>query len=308
MTISQLRSLFLQKLDSLYSKEAINTFFYMLASEYLQMDKVAVVLHPDQLIIAKKAALFEVAIDELQKEKPIQYILGKTEFYGLPFTVTDDVLIPRPETEELVDWIVEDIKSEKLKVKSQNIKTGNQQPTTNNQQPIIILDIGTGSGCIAIALAKNIPTARIFALDSSAKALEIARQNARLNEVEIQYIQADILESPVDLSGIEHHKFDIIVSNPPYVRELEKGQMKNNVLKYEPEKALFVKDNDPLVFYKTIADFAIKNLKKEGKMYFEINQYLGNETVAMLAGKNFTKTVLKKDLFGNDRMLKTVIG
>ena len=247
-------------------------------------------------------------VEGMQKEKPIQYILGKTEFYGLPFTVTDDVLIPRPETEELVDWIVEDIKSEKLKVKSQNIKTGNQQPTTNNQQPIIILDIGTGSGCIAIALAKNIPTARIFALDSSAKALEIARQNARLNEVEIQYIQADILESPVDLSGIEHHKFDIIVSNPPYVRELEKGQMKNNVLKYEPEKALFVKDNDPLVFYKTIADFAIKNLKKEGKMYFEINQYLGNETVAMLAGKNFTKTVLKKDLFGNDRMLKTVIG
>lgn len=302
MTISQLRSLFLQKLDSLYSKEAINTFFYMLASEYLQMDKVAVVLHPDQLIIAKKAALFEVAIDELQKEKPIQYILGKTEFYGLPFTVTDDVLIPRPETEELVDWIVEDVESE-------NIEAAKGRQITNNKQITInILDIGTGSGCIAIALAKNIPTARIFALDSSAKALEIARQNARLNEVEIQYIQADILESPVDLSGIEHHKFDIIVSNPPYVRELEKGQMKNNVLKYEPEKALFVKDNDPLVFYKTIADFAIKNLKKEGKMYFEINQYLGNETVAMLAGKNFTKTVLKKDLFGNDRMLKTVIG
>ncbi|MCB0475398.1 MAG: peptide chain release factor N(5)-glutamine methyltransferase [Flavobacteriaceae bacterium] len=302
MTISQLRSLFLQKLDSLYSKEAINTFFYMLASEYLQMDKVAVVLHPDQLIIAKKAALFEVAIDELQKEKPIQYILGKTEFYGLPFIVTDDVLIPRPETEELVDWIVEDVESE-------NIEAAKGRQITNNKQITInILDIGTGSGCIAIALAKNIPTARIFALDSSAKALEIASQNARLNEVEIQYIQADILESPVDLSGIEHHKFDIIVSNPPYVRELEKGQMKNNVLKYEPEKALFVKDNDPLVFYKTIADFAIKNLKKEGKMYFEINQYLGNETVAMLAGKNFTKTVLKKDLFGNDRMLKTVIG
>ncbi|MCB0472226.1 MAG: peptide chain release factor N(5)-glutamine methyltransferase [Flavobacteriaceae bacterium] len=302
MTISQLRSLFLQKLDSLYSKEAINTFFYMLASEYLQMDKVAVVLHPDQLIIAKKAALFEVAIDELQKEKPIQYILGKTEFYGLPFTVTDDVLIPRPETEELVDWIVEDVESE-------NIEAAKGRQITNNKQITInILDIGTGSGCIAIALAKNIPTARIFALDSSAKALEIASQNARLNEVEIQYIQADILESPVDLSGIEHHKFDIIVSNPPYVRELEKGQMKNNVLKYEPEKALFVKDNDPLVFYKAIADFAIKNLKKEGKLYFEINQYLGNETVAMLAGKNFTKTVLKKDLFGNDRMLKTAIG
>ena len=301
MTISQLRSLFLQQLDSLYSKEAINTFFYMLVSEYLQMDRVAIALHPDQLIITKKAALFEVAIEELQKEKPIQYILGKTEFYGLPFTVTPDVLIPRPETEELVDWIIKDFRSE-----NRQPGTNNQQPTTNNQQPVTILDIGTGIGCIAIALAKNIPAAPIYALDSSAKALEIARQNARLNSTDIHFIHENILETPVFLTGAEHLKFDIIVSNPPYVRELEKGQMKNNVLKYEPEKALFVKDNDPLVFYKAIANFAVKKLKSEGKLYFEINQYLGSETIAMLEGKNFTKTVLKKDLFGNDRMVKAV--
>ena len=198
----------------------------------------------------------------------------------LELMVNKQVLIPRPETEELVRWILTDCHAER-------------------GRSITILDIGTGSGCIALALAKNCPDARVYALDVSGKALEVAQHNAKQNEVAVTFIQADILTLDIlDTS------FDIIVSNPPYVRELEKKEMKANVTEYEPKEALFVSDNDPLLFYKAIARFAINNLKKGGSLYFEVNQYLAQETRQLLEDQNFTDIELRKDLFGNDRMLK----
>lgn len=193
------------------------------------------------------------------------------------------MLIPRPETEELVDWIIKENKNEK--------KTLN------------ILDIGTGSGCIAISLAKNLD-ANITALDISKKALNIAQQNANENAVSINFSIKNILENQ-DLILAE--KQDIIVSNPPYVREQEKKQLFKNVLDYEPHLALFVKDNNPLLFYNAIANFALKNLKPNGKLYFEINEFLGNETVNLLHEKGFKNVLLKKDIFGKNRMIKVIL-
>ena len=191
-------------------------------------------------------------------------------------------MIPRPETEELVDWI---IGSQKVEGRNQRLK---------------ILDIGTGSGCIAILLAKNLPNAEVFALDVSEQALATAKRNAELNQVQVQFICQSILETE-DLE----HQFDIIVSNPPYVRHLEKQEIKKNVLDNEPHLALFVADNDALLFYRKIAQLAQKNLSPQGQLYFEINQYLGQEMVDLLHEMNFQNTALRKDIYGNDRMTRS---
>ena len=197
-------------------------------------------------------------------------------------------MIPRPETEELVQLIIQKTKEKREKNK------GN--PLSNLE--LKILDIGTGSGCIAIALAKNIPNVKVWALDVSEKALEVANKNATLNKADIQFLQLDILKTNKLQSN-----FDIIVSNPPYVRELEKQEIKNNVLQNEPDLALFVKDKDPLLFYDRIASVAKENLTQCGELYFEINQYLGIENVELLKNKGFHHIELRKDLFGNDRMI-----
>ena len=200
--------------------------------------------------------------------------------------MNESVLIPRPETEELVDLII----------RSHSEQSEESQPK--------ILDIGTGSGCIAISLAKNIPNAKVYALDVSDKALEVAKQNAKLNNVEVTFIEADILnETSWDLV-FEHLEFNTIVSNPPYVRNLEKVEIKPNVLDNEPHLALFVEDDNPLQFYKAITNFAVNNLKPKGELFFEINQYLGNDTKQLLVDANFEAIELLKDLNGNDRMLK----
>jgi release factor glutamine methyltransferase len=191
------------------------------------------------------------------------------------------VLIPRPETEQLVDWIIQDVKLQKI------------------DKPIRILDIGTGSGCIAISLAKNLNNAEIWALDVSIDALEIAKKNALLNEVAIHFVEGDIL----NLKNF-NFKFDIIVSNPPYVREKEKVEIHRNVLDYDPRVALFVKDDNPLLFYDAIADLTKNSLKKEGCLYLEINQYLGKESVDLLIKKGYKSIELKKDFLDNNRMIK----
>ena len=228
----------------------------------------------------------------MQNQEPIQYVLGKTNFYGLPFLVNTNTLIPRPETEELVEWILQEWKE---------------------TSSIEILDIGTGSGCIAISLAKNLPNAAIYALDISKEALAITTQNATHNNVNATCLQADILTTKnlnhLITQNTTHNnvKLDIIVSNPPYVRELEKKEISKNVLENEPHQALFVADDNPLIFYKKIADLAKQHLKKEGMLYVEINQYLGEKTVGMFKEKGFKNIQLKKDLFGNDRMIKAVL-
>jgi release factor glutamine methyltransferase len=244
------------------------------------MNRLDFALKPGKEISLEEKEKFESAIQRLSKHKPIQYILGETEFFGLKFKVNKNVLIPRPETEELVQWILDDVGASK------------------NPSNLKILDIGTGSGCIAISLAKNLPDVEIFALDVSEKALKTARENAGLNGVNVNFIQADILNLEA-LTG----KFDIIVSNPPYVREMEKVEMHRNVLENEPNLALYVKDADPLIFYGTIAKLAQVGLQNNGNLYFEINQYLAEETEDILKNTGF-KTELKKDIFGNYRMLR----
>ena len=304
MTIDNFKKTFSQELIALYPIQEIQSFFFLLMERYTNMSRVDLALNPDKELSQEKEQLLNSALIKLKEEYPIQYIVGNTEFYGLPFMVNDNVLIPRPETEELVSWILQEVKSRKLKVKSEKLITNDKfrTPTSSNKQQttnLNILDIGTGSGCIAISLAKNLPDAKVWALDVSENALQVARINAVENEVEINFIKTDILKRS-DLKL----KFDIIVSNPPYIREHEKKQMKNNVLKYEPEIALFVKDNNALLFYDRISDLACKNLKPEGKLYFEINQALGEEVRSLLINTRFKDIKIKKDIYGVNRMVK----
>ncbi|WP_428740299.1 peptide chain release factor N(5)-glutamine methyltransferase [Tenacibaculum sp.] len=284
MQLKEYRVYYTEQLESIYPKTEIDTFFFLIIEEYLGLQRIDLALQPTFEIPSDKIKLLDEVLVRLQKEEPVQYILGKTEFYGLPFYVNSNTLIPRPETEELVEWILDEVKEGVLE---------------SDEKPISILDIGTGTGCIPISLKKHLPKANVNAIDISEEALKVAQQNAKLNEVAITFIHQDILQTE-NLP----EQFDIIVSNPPYVRELEKVEIKNNVLENEPHLALFVEDENPLLFYKKIADLAIKQLTPKGLLFFEINQYLGKETVDMLKSKGFSKIELRKDLFGNDRMIK----
>ena len=276
MRLKDIQNTFHQELDAIYLKEEVDSFFYILIESYYNVSRIQLAMNPDYEVDDCNVILN--ALDSLKREKPLQYILGETEFYGLPFKVNEHVLIPRPETEELVEWIIKH---------------------TDNDKQRNILDIGTGSGCIAISLAKHIKKAKVYALDVSSEALKIAKINAQLNNVNIEFIEASILEQPI-ING----KYDIIVSNPPYVREKEKELMKSNVLDNEPHLALFVKDENPLLFYDAISQFAINNLSKKGLLFFEINEYLGNDMIALLNHNNFSNIELKQDIFKKDRMIK----
>ncbi len=287
MNIKEVKNKFHSELNSIYTQKEIESFFYLLIQYRLNLKRIDIALNPLLQISTIDQIYFSDSIKKLKQEIPIQYIMGKTEFYGLPFYVDKNVLIPRPETEELVDWILKNTKDDREK---------------NKEKSLNLLDIGTGSGCIAISLAKKLQNITIWALDVSKKALEIAQKNALLNSVEIRFLEEDILK--VEKFPV---KFDIIISNPPYVRELEKLKIKNNVLKYEPHLALFVKNNNPLLFYDKIADIAKENLNNGGQIYFEINQYLGKETVELLQEKGFQHIELQKDIFGNDRKLRATI-
>ncbi|OIQ38904.1 MAG: protein-(glutamine-N5) methyltransferase, release factor-specific [Bacteroidetes bacterium MedPE-SWsnd-G1] len=280
MSVAELKELFFYQLNNTYPKEEIESFYFLLVDHILNLKRIDLALNPNIEFSKTKQLKFEDALVQLQKERPIQYIIGETEFFSLNFKVNEHVLIPRPETEELVDWIVKSYSSNKL-------------------EKLKILDIGTGSGCIPISLAKNLPNAFVYSIDISPDALKVARKNAILNTVEINFIKQDILTT-----NELNQQFDIIISNPPYVRELEKKEIKDNVLKNEPHLALFVKDNNPLLFYDKITDLAKKGLKSEGTLYFEINQYLGKETLDLLKRKKFSQVELRKDLSGNNRMIK----
>lgn len=286
MRLKDIQKVFHQELDVIYGKNEVASFFNILMSHYLKLNRIALVLEPE-LTVSKEEEqpLFE-ALSRLKQEEPIQYIIGETQFYDLTFKVNEHTLIPRPETEELVQWIV--------KCHSER----------SEESQLKILDIGTGTGCIAISLAKNLPKAKVYALDVSEEALKIAKQNAITNQVDIQFIEADVLNKDAWSSELQDLKFNIIVSNPPYVRNQEKAEIKNNVLKHEPHLALFVEDHDPLQFYHTISDIAVDKLTENGMLFFEINQYLGNETKQLLHNKGFKDLELKTDIFGNNRMLK----
>ena len=278
MILKTLRNNFIKTLIDYYAETEIVSFFNLLSADILKMQRIDIAQNLYAVISGKKQEKFQNAVNKLKNYIPIQYIIGNTEFYNLTLKVNAATLIPRPETEELVAWIIND---------------------QNNKQNISILDVGTGSGCIAIALAKNLPEAKVFALDVSEKALRIARQNALDNGVTIEFIEADIFD--VDLGNLQ---FDVIVSNPPYVRELEKETMSPNVLNHEPHLALFVKDDDPLLFYRSIVEVANNTLKSKGFLYFEINEFLGNLTLQLVQKLNYCNIELKKDLFMKDRMIK----
>jgi release factor glutamine methyltransferase len=281
MRLKDIQNTFHKELDTVYLTEEVDNFFYMLTESLCDIKRIDLVM--DQNIEIDNSKEILNALELLKKQKPIQYILGETEFYGLPFKVNQHVLIPRPETEELVDWILKYV---------ENIRQLN------------ILDIGTGSGCIAISLAKNLPNAKVYALDVSKEALTVAKENAHLNNVTIDFMEKDILNIPHAELVSASHKFDIIVSNPPYVREQEKNLMKPNVIDNEPHLALFVKDENPLKFYEAISQFAVNNLSKNGLLFFEINEYLGNEMITLLNNHNFANIELKQDIFKKDRMIK----
>lgn len=280
MKIKEYRSQFIQQLTPIYDAGEAESFFYLVLEDKQELKRIDLALQPDLVFSEADIIVWNSILEQLKEEIPIQYLLGKTSFYGLDFEVNENVLIPRPETEELVEWILESQKS-----KGENKK-------------IRILDIGTGSGCIAISLAKNLSNAEVFALDISEKALATAKRNAEINAVNVTFINQNILATE-DLG----QQFDIIVSNPPYVRNLEKEEIKKNVLDNEPHLALFVADNDALIFYKKIAELAQKNVSENSQLYFEINQYLGKEMIDLLKDLNFKNIELRKDIYGNDRMI-----
>ncbi|WBX72433.1 peptide chain release factor N(5)-glutamine methyltransferase [Tenacibaculum retecalamus] len=292
MILKEFKTYFTEELSAIYPETEITSFFFLLIEEKLGFQRIDSVLKADFNIPSDVIEFFSLTIKRLQKEEPIQYILGNTEFYGLPFLVNKNTLIPRPETEELVEWVLEEV------AVLQNIQ----------DEKISILDIGTGTGCIPISLKQQLPNATISAIDVSSDALITAKENAKLNSVKIDFFEADILKAinleEILKQGQNDVKLDIIISNPPYVRELEKVEIKSNVLENEPHLALFVDDNNPLIFYDKIADLAKLHLSKNGLLFFEINQYLGKETVKMLEDKGFKNIELKKDFSGNDRMIK----
>jgi len=288
MTLSDLKAKMKSVLAIIYDQTEIDSFFDILIDYKLRLSKIDFLLSPNTVVTDNDVLFFESAIQKLKEEQPIQYILGETEFYGLPFKVTENTLIPRPETEELVDWIVKDCSHYEEERRSN----------------LSILDIGTGSGCIPVSLAKNLPKAKVSTVDVSGEAIKVAQQNAALNNIEVSFIHGDILRYTELVSVSHKDKYDVIVSNPPYVRNLEKQEIKKNVLAHEPHLALFVEDDDALIFYRKIAEFALEHLKKEGVLYFEINQYLGKETVKSIKKIGFETVELRKDMSGNDRMIK----
>ena len=283
MQLKSYKDIFKAELRSIYDEQETDSFFYILLEKLHGLKRIDLALNPEMVMDGNHLKQWKNIVSDLKIQKPIQYILGEAEFYGLRFEVNENTLIPRQETEELVELIVK----EEGRGKRQEARVG-------------ILDVGTGSGCIAISLAKNISNSEVFAIDVSEKALGIAKRNAEINDVNVTFLLKNILETE-DLEN----QFDIIVSNPPYVRNLEKAEIKPNVLEYEPHLALFVEDTDALLFYRKIAELAKKNLKPNGKLYFEINQYLGTETVELVESFGFKNVKLLKDIYGNDRMIQS---
>jgi len=265
-------------LKGIYPPSEIQTFTYLIFESVCHIDKALFLRNKGKQLSAIEHIRIQEIVEDLKKHCPIQYILGETEFYGLQFKVNENVLIPRPETEELVENIL--------------------QTQSSKAQ---ILDIGTGSGCIAIALAKHLPSSIVYGMDISEGALEIAQQNAKSNNVNVQFFKHNVFQKlPSGLPEL----WDIIVSNPPYITPDEKKQMSANVLDYEPHQALFVPQNEPLLFYERIAEVGLQQLKEDGFLFFETSSIYGKETAAMLKQKGYNSIELLKDISGKDRMIK----
>ncbi len=278
MKIRDFRTLFVARLGQVVGLDEAQSIFNIALKNRTGMDRAQLALSPDKSFSTAQRADWEQILDRLCAEEPVQYVLGEAFFFGRRFAVNPHVLIPRPETEELVAWIASEAKPDSA-----------------------ILDIGTGSGCIAVSLALELPGSEVSALDVSMEALKVARQNASALGARIQFIHDDIR------GYASEEKYDVVVSNPPYVRHLEKAQIRDNVLKYEPHLALFVEDDDALLFYRLIAQFATRSLRPGGLLFFEINQYLAHETESLLREIGFVQIEVRKDIYGNDRMVRAIM-
>ena len=267
---------FKKELTHLYDEREIQALYFGMMNRILHRDKTYLLVHQQDLEMdEEEMRIYENSVSRLKKSEPVQYIFNDSEFFGLHFYVDSNVLIPRPETEELIEWIL-------------------QENQISN-----ILDIGTGSGCIAISLKKNRPDANVHALDISEEAIRIAQRNASTNQVDVRFRIDDILR-PAE----NHATFDVIVSNPPYITEKEKHTMHKNVLDYEPHLALFVSDEDPLLYYRKISEFAHNHLCENGKLFFETNEKFAVETANMLKENGFDEVIVKKDINGKNRMIR----
>ena len=279
MTLIDVRNYYRKTLKDYYSKNEIDFYFKILINSFFNWDSTLIALNPKkQLTILESSKLIKT-INNLKKFKPIQYITGESFFMGLKFKVNRNVLIPRQETEELVEWIIND--------------------NRDFQNKINVIDIGTGSGCIAISLSKKKRNFNLTAIDNSDRSLLVAKENARLNKVKINFINNDILK-PLNDKTI----YDIIISNPPYIADSEIKNIEDKVLKFEPYNAIFVDKKNPLIFYKAIIDFSLSNLKKEGKIYFEINPIFYNSLLTLIESYNKFNLVVKKDISSKNRMIR----
>lgn len=283
-TIRQAYDQFTAMLQQRYDEHEARSITGLVFEEVLGFDTIRLITDDKELLPASYFEQLDLLLHQLMEYKPVQYVLGKAFFYGLVFRVNEQVLIPRPETEELVQWILQDLER-------------------NPRKGLRLLDIGTGSGCISVTIKKNSPGTRVHALDISPGALRTAAENARLIGVDVYFTETDILQADT----FDFSPLDVIVSNPPYVRHSEKAIMGKNVLDYEPHLALFVDDEDALLFYERIADVALKNLAPMGALYLEINEAKGEEVVEMLGRKGFAHVELRQDLPGKDRMVKAQI-
>ena len=288
--VRDILNLFHEELDVMYGCGEVSVFCEMLFEAFLDWNRVRLLISKEQTIDQSDLLRFHWALEDLKKYRPIQHIIGYTDFCGCRIKVSPDVLIPRQETEEMVEWI---IKNEELRIKN-------------------VLDLCTGSGCIAIALKKVFPQAEVTAVDVSEKALAVARHNAEDNGAEVRLLEGNVLvghtpQSLCDSSPSlgEQHKYGLIVSNPPYVRNSERAMMQHNVLDYDPALALFVPDDDPLLFYKAIADIAKQHLEPQGMLVVEINEALAEETCGLLREKGLSPEI-HTDFIGKPRWISAV--
>ncbi|MDR1406194.1 MAG: peptide chain release factor N(5)-glutamine methyltransferase [Prevotellaceae bacterium] len=275
-SVAQLHEQSQRQLRSLYSKKEAQALSHALLQHFGKLSRTQLYAFPETEPSTETIQQIQTAIAGLLAHQPLQYLTGETQFCGFPIEVSGAVLIPRPETEELVMWAAGSI---------------NKDAT--------VIDLCTGSGCIAVALKKIIPSAEVYACDFSPEALEVAQRNALKNNVTIRFFCCDVLSAIVF-----DKKTDCIISNPPYVRQSEKASMHKNVLLYEPHQALFVPDNDPLIFYRAIARFAQQHLRKDGNVFVEINEALGKEMKVLFEAAGFTNIELHKDMNGKDRMMR----
>jgi release factor glutamine methyltransferase len=278
LSLSDILNEFRTELRGMYPENEIRNIGYLVAEQLLNYSKIDFHLKDKDPISPELSEKFRKTLTRLKNWEPIQYILGTTEFYGLPFRVDRRVLIPRPETEELAEWIIRE----------------------NSGKPVQILDIGTGSGCIAVTLAKNLAEAKVSACDISEDALALANINAEINHSPVRFFRMDMLNGSVQLP----EKVDLIVSNPPYVKAEEKSLMRRNVLDFEPGNALFVQNENPLVFYRSIALMGRKFLKDGGKLYLEINEQYPAEISRLLENTGYYGIVVRNDLSGKPRMIR----